>query len=200
MAQCRMATLAAELDFAEEHLFLTRERGEQAFRMLAERLQATPEGQPLVVIFPPNQLVDSSFADESIIRLAEQVADGEFGDRCILLQSLTDDSITNIEAAISLRGLKLALLVAERTGEWQCIGQLESSLRETLQLVARREHLTASELADQKDLSVNAASNRLKRLYDQKLVRREHEISDKGLQYIYRFWEWVDPLTEPRKR
>lgn len=199
MAQCRMATLAAELGFAEAHLFLTRERGEQAFRILAERLQATPEGQPLVVIFPPDQLVDSSFADESIIRLGELVVDRQFGDRGVLLQSLTADSITNIEAAISLRGLKLAFLAVEPTGDWRRIGQLEPSLVATLELVASRAHLTAPELAELKGLSVNGASNRLKRLYDQRLVRRDYDISDRGLQYIYRFWEWTEDSGDWKK-
>jgi hypothetical protein len=199
MAQYIMATLATELGFAEERLFLTRERGEQAFRLLEARLQETPDGQPLVIVFPCDQLVDSSFADESIIRLGELAIHREFGDRGILLQSLTDDSITNIEAAISLRGLKLALLAVEATGGWRCIGQLEPSLVETLELVASRARLTAPELAELKGLSVNGASNRLKRLYDQRLVRREYDISDRGLQYIYRFWEWMEDSGDWKK-
>jgi hypothetical protein len=192
MAHYSMASLAAELSFAEAHLFLTRERGEQAFRLLADRLQEIPEGHPLVLVFPPDQLVDSSFADESIIRLGEQIIKGEFGGRCLLLEGLTEDSITNIAAAISLRRLKLAFLAVEPTGKWKCIGQLEPSLAETLDLVARRAHLTAPELAELKELAINSASNRLKRLYNQRLVWREHEISEKGLQYIYHFWEWTE--------
>ena len=71
-------------------------------------------------------------------------------------------------------------------------GETRETLAETLDLVAKRERLTAPELADYKELAVNSASNRLKRLYDQRLIRREYEISDKGLQYIYRFWEWTE--------
>jgi hypothetical protein len=189
-----MSLLGSELGLMERY-FLTRDKGEQAYLLLAARLQEVPEGQPLVLVFPPDQLMDSSFADESVVRLGEGVIASEFGERCVLLEGLTDDSIANINATISLRGLKLAFLAVEHTGAWQLIGQLEPSLKETLEIVASRSRLTAPELADLKGLAINSASNRLKRLYDQRLLRREHEISDKGLQYIYYFWQWIE--TKP---
>ena len=51
--------------------------------------------------------------------------------------------------------------------------------------------LTAPELADMLKLAINSASNRLKRLWVQRLVRRDYEISESGLQYIYYCWTWV---------
>jgi hypothetical protein len=189
MVRYSMALLASKLGFSER-LFLTRERGEEVYHLLKTYLRDVPEEQPMVLVFLPGQLMDSSFADEAIIRLGEQVIGGEFGQRTILLEGLTNDSITNINAAISLRHLKLAFLVVEPTGEWRCIGQLEPSLKETLEIVYERGRLTAPELVDLKKLAINSASNRLKRLYDQRLLRRECEVSEKGLQYIYHFWKW----------
>ena len=185
-----MAGLCSELGLRDS-LFLTREKGEQAYRFLKPCLRETSQGQPMLLVFPPDQLVDASFADESIIRLGEEIIKGDLGERCILLQGLTDDSVKNIEAVISLRNLKLAFLAVEPAGAWKCIGQLEPSLRKTLEIVADRGRFTAPELAKLTDLAINSASNRLKRLYDQRLVRREHEISEKGLQYIYSFWQWT---------
>lgn len=185
-----MAMLCSELDLTEP-FFLTREKGEQAYQHLKAYLHETAEGQPTLLAFPPEQLVDASFADESIIRLGEEIVGDGLGERCILLQGLTDDSIKNIEAVISLRNLKLAFLAVDSNGAWKCIGHLEPSLRKTLEVVADRGHLTAPELAKLTNLAINSASNRLKRLYDQRLVRREYEVSEKGLQYIYRFWQWT---------
>ena len=185
-----MAALCFELGLPES-FFFTREKGEQAYELLEAYLQETPEGQPALLAFPPDQLMDASFADESIIRLGEEIVDGGLGQRCILLQGLTDDSVKNIEAVISLRHLKLAFLAVEPSGAWKCIGQLEPSLKETLEIAADRGRLTAPELAKLTNLAINSASNRLKRLYDQRLVRREYEVSEKGLQYIYHFWEWT---------
>ena len=194
MTVYNMVRLASDLGFSDEKLYITRERGEQAYPLLATMLRVIPEGNPLVLVFPSGQLIDGSFADESIIRLGEQIVRDEFGERCILLQGLSTDSVVNIEAMVSYGPAKLAFLMVEPTGAWRCIGQIEPSLAETLELVAARESLTAPELAKLTGLAINSASNRLKRLYDQKLVRRQHDISEKGLQYIYRFWTWTDHL------
>lgn len=186
-----MAELSAGLSLPDG-LFILRDKGEAAYPQLKAVLEEIPEGQPLVLVFPADQLVDASFADESIVRLGQGIVDGEFGQRCLLLERMTEDSIHNIEAAIHLQNLKLAFLAVEPSGEWRTIGHLEPSLKQVLEILARRDRLTTVELADLLDLAVNTASNRLKRLYDQRLVRREHEISETGLQYIYYFWNWEE--------
>lgn len=185
-----MTRLARRIGIKQKY-FLTRDMGERAYELMREELQATPDGQALVLIFPPEQLVDSSFADESAVRLGEEIRKGEHGERCLVLEGLTDDSIKNCNGVISLRGIKLPLLAVEATGEWQVLGNLEDSLVETLNLVYQHSRLTTSELMAQLDLAVNTASTRLKRLHNLHLVRRESEVSEKGLQYLYYFWEWI---------
>ena len=64
--------------------------------------------------------------------------------------------------------------------------------RDTLNLLHEKGHLTALELVKQLGLAINTASTRLKRLYDLRLIGRNFEITEKGLQYIYYFW----PLEE----
>jgi hypothetical protein len=184
-----MAKLAKQIGIKGGN-FLTRDMGEKAYELMKEQLGMTPEGQPLVLIFPQAQLVDSSFADESAVRLGEEILKGEYGERCILLEGLTADSAKNFRAVLSLRGIKLPLLAVEATGEWQILGGLEENLVETLNLVHRYGRLTASELVSQLGLAVNTASTRLKRLHNLHLVRRESEVSERGLQYLYYFWRW----------
>ncbi len=189
MQRQEMAKISRELGLAER-LFLTRQNGEQFYQLLEARLQGLDGGQGLILTFPPDQLIDASFADEVIIRLGEKIVAGNFEERCILLENLTDDSITNINSIIKFRQLKLGFLAIAPSGTWQCIGQLEPNLKETLDIVAQYRKITAPELARLLELAINTASNRLKRLHDQRLIRREHEISNQGLQYIYYFWEW----------
>jgi hypothetical protein len=184
-----MARLARQIGI-KGHDFLTRDKGEKAYDLLKEQLKATLESHPLVLIFPPEQLVDSSFADESVVQLGEEILNNRYGQRCILLEGLTDDSIKNFRGVLKLRENKLPLLAVEGTGQWQVIGNLEDSLFETLKLIYQHGRLTASELTSQFGLAVNTASTRLKRLHNLHLVRRESEISEKGLQYIYYFWRW----------
>src|SRR6266566_4905536 len=149
-----------------DRLFLTREKGELAY-----------------------QLVDASFADETIVRLGEELVAGIYGDRGLLLEGLTENSQHNLNAVIRLRHLKLAFLHVQSGNAEHVLGQLEPSLKETLALVARHGHLTAPALAGILDIAVNGASNRLKRLYDLHLVRREFEVSSQGLEYIYSCWQ-----------
>jgi hypothetical protein len=182
-----MRSLAAGIRIKGRN-FLTRDKGEEAYVLLQEQLLQTAEGQALVLVFPSEQLVDSSFADESIVRLGEQILRGMFGERAIVMEGLTEDSIKNFSAVLKLRGIKLPLLTVWPTGEWRVLGSLEENLHATLRIVQKHGQLRASDLASTLGLAVNTASTRLKRLHNLHLVRREFEISNKGLEYVYYFW------------
>lgn len=187
MNEIEINDLCQELQIPTNYL-ITRQLGEQVYRMLYKQLNKLPRGQAVKLIFPRDQLIDTSFADEAILRLEQEYIDEKLGDGTLILQGLTDDSIHNINAAIYLQHLKMAFLVTTPEGNWNTIGSLEQSLSETLKLIAENDRLTAPVLAQMLNLAINSASNRLKRLYDLRLVRREYEISENGLQYIYYFW------------
>lgn len=184
-----VAQLNKALDLPERFL-LTREKGEQAYHLLSDVIALAAPDEPLVLSFPADQIMDASFADEAIVRLYEAIMRGEHDERTLLLTGLTEDSLKNLNAVIRLRNLKLAMLAVDDAGGWEVIGQLERSLRETLEMLQEHGQMTAPQLAEMIDSAVNTASNRLKRLYDTRVIRREHEVSEKGLQYIYRFWQW----------
>jgi hypothetical protein len=192
------AGCAARYDMAElsravglpPRFFLTREKGEEAYRLLEGRLRETPERCALVLVFPPHQVVDASFADESLMRLGEGLVAGEFGERAALLEGLTEDSVRNLEAIIRLRRAKLVFLLVEPGGRWRHVGPLEPSLLEAFELAARWRRITAPDLARELRLALNTANNRLKRLHALRLLWREHEVSEKGLRYIYHLWHW----------
>lgn len=191
MTQLEMNKLTVDLGLPAR-FFVTRDKGEQAFARLTAALQTVPEEGSLILQFPANQVMDVSFADETIIRLGQAIVDDKYGRRRLLLAGLTQDSIDNINAAIRLQRLKLAFLTIAPGGQWDVVGHLEENLKETLTMVAQRPSLTAPELAEELDLALNSANNRLKRLYDQRLIRREYEVSEKGLLYIYYFWQWEE--------
>jgi len=185
-----MARLAQQVGFSERH-FITRENGSKAYPAIQDQLLGTAEYEPTILTFPPDQLVDVSFADETIIRLGMELLEGQYGERGILLEGLSDDSVENIEAAIRYQGFKVAFLGVVPDGAWKVIGPLEKSLVETLYIAAEERQLTAPKLADRLQVAINTASNRLKRLFDLHLIWREHSISERGLVYIYHFWDWV---------
>jgi len=135
--------------------------------------------------------MDASFADESLMRLGEELVAGEFGERATLLEGLTEDSLHNLEAVIRLRRAKLVFLLVDPVGGWRHAGPLEPSLSEALVLAASKGRITAPELAQELQLALNTANNRLKRLHALRLLWREHEVSERGLRYIYHFWRWL---------
>ncbi len=191
MTQFEMNQLTVDLGLPNR-FFVTRDKGEIAFIKLVEQLQALPEEESLILQFPPNQIMDVSFADETVIRLGQAIVNGEYGRRRLLLAQLTQDSIDNINAAIRLQRLKLAFLAIGTGGQWELVGHLEESLQVVLTMLSKRQSLTAPELAEELDLALNSANNRLKRLFDQHLIQRKYEVSEKGLIYIYRFWYWEE--------
>lgn len=171
-----------------DRILVTRQLGEQVFEQITDLIKQDSLSQAIILVFPKEQLIDPSFADETILRLQKQFIGAADGKGTIIVRGLTQDSIHNLNAAIKYQNLKIPLLSMTSEKEWDIVGSLEQSLRETLDLVAKHARLTAPELAQILSLAINTASNRLKRLYDLRLVRREFEITDNGLQYIYYFW------------
>lgn len=189
-----LETICTEAGVGSPSLLITREKGQKVYSALAKHLQEIDRSlTPIKIIFPDNQLMDVSFADEVVIRIAEDLVNGTYGeDQGLILQGLTDDTLENLTAVVKLRKLKIAFIVLKSSGEWDCIGQLEQNLRDTLSLVFTQGRLTAPDLVKQLGLAVNTASTRLKRLYDLHLVKRDYEITENGLQYIYQFWPLED--------
>ncbi len=190
MNKIDLLELCREVKINNPALLITRENGQKIYSVLQKRIEAIKESEsPIMVIFPKNQLMDVSFADEVVIRIGQEVRMSRYGPgQGLILKGLGEDSIKNLDAAIKLQNLKIAFLVIRTSGEWDCIGQLEKNLRDTLNLLYEKEHLTALELVKQLGLAINTASTRLKRLYDLHLIKRDFEITENGLQYIYHFW------------
>jgi DNA-binding transcriptional ArsR family regulator len=185
-----LTKLCKDAGIANPNLLITREKGQKVYSAIQKWLENKENlGSPIVIKFPENQLVDVSFADEVIIRLGEDVRNGRYGvDQGLILHRLGEDSIKNLEAAVNLQKLKTAFLVLKTSGEWDYVGRLEQNLRDTLNLLFSQKELTAPDLVKRLGLAINTASTRLKRLYDLHLVKRDFEISENGLQYIYQFW------------
>jgi hypothetical protein len=164
--------------------------GNGAYEIITNRLLEIPDGHPLVVFFPERRPVDAAFFSNSLVKIGSEFSAGRFGERGVLLHSLEPDPIFNLEAAIAASETNIALLLIGPRDEWKIIGRLAPNLCETLELVAQKKSLTASDLMKKHTLAANAASNRLKRLYDLRLLRREEVITDGNKSYTYHFWQW----------
>lgn len=105
----------------------------------------------------------------------------------IAVKNISNELMTDFEAfAIHSkvrRGVPFSAIF-QRSAEWDLIGTVDKTGRKVFELL--KEHsLTARELADLTDVKINAASNQLKRLYEERLVFRREIIDAEGKKYVY---------------
>lgn len=181
-------------------------------RKLQENLDASlrklPPGGVLLLDFEGVEMMDYSFADEAFGTLYSRMAAKEYPDRHLVIASQKGDLgealLENIEVALSRREVAALVLShdkkaeldalleraakAERTpAAWRIIGTLPQHLVDTLGEVMNKGCVTVRELASALNLdSATACNNRIARLYQMHLVRREATIvPEGGRQYCY---------------
>ncbi len=179
----KLVELAHLLDNKSPDL-LTRDLGRRAFRYFEREMKQTPEGETLILDGKDIVLFDSSFFDEAILNLFVKLVGGEYGNRFLLLCDITDDSVDNVDGAIKRRNLKNAIPI-KNSDQWRFVGALEPNLEETARFLVRKKQLTARELADLLKIEINNASNRLRRLHELRLAKREELSSESGLYHRY---------------
>lgn len=183
MKQFEMTQLFALLGIAGPDLLL-RNYGQRAFPVLEQALLAVPPGQVLLLDFAGISVMDTSFADETVLELALGLAQNRYGERWMVLEQPSPATVDNLEGTIARRKAKVALLIRERE-HLRLIGHVEPNLEEAWNFVCQKGDLTARELADYFSLEINTASMRLHKLYHARLLARREEITPAGRQHIY---------------
>jgi len=164
-------------------LLVTRSRGKQVKELISLQLQNDKDWQVLLLDFTEVQVLDYSWADECIAKLAAEVNADLYGSRGIIVTSCTDDQAENISAALLQRNLTLLRL---HETEWTLLGELKEPFLSTLSFVNQQRKVTARDVADYFQLAINTASNRLSEIYKRHLALRQEEVlTSGGKQFIY---------------
>jgi DNA-binding transcriptional ArsR family regulator len=166
------------------------ENGKVVYDIFRKRLLGVPERRAMVVSFPERRPLDAAFFAASLVRIGRELAAGGYGERGLLLHGMDADAVFNLEAAISGKASSAAFLLIDQRGLWRLVGHLAETHAQTLRLISRAVKLSATELAEREGLALNAANNRLKRLYETRLVWREGVPQPRGVSYAYHFWRW----------
>lgn len=163
---------------------VTRETGGQVRSAIARVFGEMAAGDVLTLDFTGVGVIDFSCADELLAKLVTRLIAGEYGERYLRLTGLTDSQRENIHVALERKRLPTLLVNPDNT--WDCLGSIKPYLRETLQLIMTRRHLSAREMADLLDLELTASSTRLINLHRQRLVtRRERTMEEGGREFVY---------------
>jgi hypothetical protein len=164
-------------------LLVTRSRGKQVKELISIQLQNEKDWQVLLLDFTEVQVLDYSWADECIAKLAAEVNADLYGSRGIIVTSCTDDQAENISAALLQRNLTLLRL---QETESTLLGELKEPFLSTLSFVNQQKKVTARDVADYFQLAINTASNRLSEIYKRHLALRQEEVlTSGGKQFIY---------------
>lgn len=138
--------------------------------------------------------MDASFADEVFARLAVMWARREYPFCYIVLADMNETCEENLEMALVTRierepdekpHLRNCLLMLLKEDTAELLGKYENHVLETFSLLTSQKELSTRDAADLLDISLNAASTRLKAISDLGLAKRIEVRDMQGKQYIY---------------
>ncbi|MBE0635077.1 hypothetical protein IH601_03680 [Candidatus Bipolaricaulota bacterium] len=159
----------------------TRLEGAAARPHLVEAVEALPAEGQLIISLEGIDVLSGSFADEVIGKVYQDLVNGRYQDRTMLVQTPSMDLADDLSHKLERR--RLAMLCLSK-GAWHLIGSHTPSLTETLGLIINKDQTTTKELASELGLQMNACVNRVARLAKLHLIRRE-QIGMSGPQAIY---------------
>ncbi|MCK5503877.1 MAG: hypothetical protein KAJ10_01875 [Thermodesulfovibrionia bacterium] len=128
-------------------------------------------------------IIDYSCADEIAAKLISRLLSNEYGDKYILLKGLNDNQKENIEVALERKDL--AAVAEMRDGQRVLIGNLNNYLKETLELVLKKDRITAKDISEIMKLGANTSGTRLLNLHKKRLVKRVEGIRNGGRVWVY---------------
>ncbi len=170
-----------------------RAEGEWVGQQIRQRLYSMPAGQILIVDFSAVH-VTSYFALQEALAVLYPVALAPAGEEKYMALYAEEEN-TDLFDAVNLIACSRRCVVPtlSTTGRWRIAGKLTLSERATMALLTQVGSLTAAQLQAHFQLLPSAASNRLRKLHQMRVIRREEQsraISG-GREYLYM------PLTAP---
>jgi hypothetical protein len=164
------------------HLWM-REKGRQIRMRLAGILENLEVGDVLVINSRGVDVFDFSFADELFGKTLRAFGT-QYPGRFVIVENLTDSTSENLVKALE----SLNLMVIERIkGKLGLLGKVHPADQETFAEVVRSGGISAAALSKKLNVNATAMNERLAKLTNLGLVRREKGSSASGReQFVYR--------------
>ena len=128
-------------------------------------------------------IIDYSCADEIVAKLISRLISNEYGDKFLSLSGLNDNQRENIEVALERKGL--AAIGEMKDGKKLLLGNLNNYLKETLDIIIKKDKITAKELSKLIKIESNTSGMRLLNLYKKRLVSRNDDIRSGVRVWVY---------------
>lgn len=170
-----------------DDMLIYRPKAKDMLDLVTQDIEKLEPGTIVKLDFQEIKLCDVSFADGFVISL--QLLVQKIEGVMMELVNCCEDVLANIEATLNWRNQKsqtrTTLLYQDSTGQYTIFGKPEKSLSETFYAVIEMAGKVTARDISQKfaPMELNSANNRLKKLYDSRLLCRETDES--GWQQYY---------------
>jgi DNA-binding transcriptional ArsR family regulator len=161
--------------------------GEGLGRQIRRRLRALSAGEVLLVDFIGIRVTSYFALQETLAALCACVV-GPFAEENYVVFRADEDNSDLFEALnIIGRQRRCVIPCVSSAHKWRLAGRLTQAERATLASLIEAGTLTAAQLQQRLRLPPSAASNRLRKLYQMRIVRREEHIRSVhgGREFIY---------------
>lgn len=152
---------------------------------IERKLQSLPSGEVLVLDFSGIEDITASVADEIGPYFVLRLMNGDFGDRFVVYKCGNNEISHALQLAFERWAGKVAALSLDQGRTYY--GKLSPALEYTLNKVQEKATVTPSQLCETEGSTLNIWSNRLKSLYNLRLVKRVEAPLEKGggRQFLY---------------
>lgn len=182
MKQMNEPTKIKLLDVVGHPIAIGNEEGREAFQLLSRIIDQNPDQNVFEISLDGITATDASFPRESVVNLAKALR----GEKAFFLSGFKNkDLIDNWSYGAIAKEQPLMILDNSKL-LW--IGPtIKSATKELLDFIYSRDSVTTAMVADLLDVSVQNASGKLKKLYNQGFILGKKEIAESGgLEFIYR--------------
>ncbi len=158
-----------------------RQQGRTVYQRLLQFVEENPGSVIFLISLTGVQRMDISFASEAIVELVLRFRRSK---GFSIIDPVNADLTENIDAACLKKNQPITVLENQQI---KMIGPKPSEgTREALEFVMDRPYARASDLATEGGVSLNNASMKLKKLWDQGFLLRQEKASDSGgVEFIY---------------
>lgn len=170
------------LDVVGEPIAIGNEEGREAFQSLSKIVDEYPEQIIFEISLEGMSATDASFPRESVVKLAKSLR----GEKAFFLTGFKNkDLIDNWSYGAEAKEQPLMVIDQEKH-LW--IGPaINSATKELLEFIYEQDSVTTSVIAEHFGVSVQNASGKLKKLFNQGFVFGRKEVAETGgLEFIYR--------------
>lgn len=180
----KVSRLASDLGYNKILTF--RPDGKNARKYIQDEIARVQPGDVIELDFSGIDLCDASFVDEMVIEVQRYLRKLSTG-IVMFISNMNDSTMDNLRAALAFRelnGERIPILY-HKGKSFSYVGSLEPVLDEAFKKLIDNKQITARDLARTDKISINSASNKLKKLYDYRLIVRNEVVDQTGKQYIY---------------